>query len=75
MAQLDEFQLRAMAGPVVVTLMTIVIEAPGCTLIDPVEPFSVVLALTDAAAATYGPTNGPPLPVGAAPAGLTAAFP
>ena len=64
-----------MKVPVVVTLITTVIEAPGWTRIVPVDPLSVVAALTVAAAATYGPTNGPPSPVGAAPAGFTGASP
>ncbi len=75
MAQLDESQSRAMKVPVVVTLITTAIEAPPWTRIVPVDPLSVVAALTVATAATYGPTNGPPSPVGAAPTGFTAAFP
>ncbi len=72
-AQRDEFQSSAVPLPLVVTRMASVIEAPGATLIVPVEPSSVVVAWTVAAAATYGPTNGPPAP--GTPSGWTALVP
>ncbi len=74
-AQREEFHAAAAPAPVVLTVITSVIDAPGATLMLPTDPLRVEVALTVAAAMTYGPTNGPPLPNGAAPTGVIGAIP
>src|SRR5438552_4056342 len=53
-----------------VTFTVALIVAPVETVVI-APPSTVALVIPDEAA-TYGPTNGPPLPTGAAPAGVTA---
>src|SRR6187549_1293779 len=63
---------HAVVAPDPVTLLTSIVRlsvAPGPTLTD-VKPFSRTL-MPVMLSATYGPTNGPPFPFGAAPAGWT----